>query len=280
MPTYLPLLLTLLFTGISCVDTMESPGFTSNITVAEHIAENIRGIPLPPGFNYTYEGDTLYSKWLLDLKLKKNSTVYLYDQTAKADQHVQHAVLDISIGKKNLIQCADAAIKLRADYLFEKRRYHEIRFKATSGEELVFESWLKGTQWKEAKDKLISYTINKTITNSQNEFNSFLEVVFSYCGTYSLSKQLTRVHDIDLLQPGDVFVEGGFPGHAVTVMAVARNGAGEKKFLLSQGYMPAQNIHILKNYADPQRGPWYDASEIYPLHTPEWKFEIESLRRW
>jgi hypothetical protein len=280
MPTYFPLVLAPLFVGISCADTMESHGFTSNILVAEHIAENIREISLPQGFNYIYEGDSLYGNWLLDLKLKKNRTVYHYDQTPKANQHVQYAVLDISVGKKDLIQCADAAIKFRADYLFENHRYHEIKFKATSGDELSFESWLKGIRYKEKTGKLIPYTTNKTITNIQTEFNSFLEVVFTYCGSYSLSKQLTRVNDINLLQPGDLFVEGGFPGHAVTVMAVSKNNAGKTIFLLSQGYMAAQDIHILNNYADPEISPWYNASEINPLNTPEWKFEIENLSRW
>ena len=58
---------------------------------------------------------------------------------------------------------------------------------------------------------------------------------------------LKAVNDISSMQAGDIFIYGGFPGHAVTVMAVAKNGEGKKIFLLSQGYMPAQDIHILKN---------------------------------
>ena len=65
------------------------------------------------------------------------------------------------------------------------------------------------------------------------------------------------VNDSKSIQPGDIFVYGGFPGHAVTVMAVAKNETGKKIFLLSQGYMPAQDIHILKNYNDPDLSPWY-----------------------
>ena len=71
---------------------------------------------------YVDEGDSAYSNWLLDLKFKKNKPVYLYDGKLKSNQDVQYGVLDIDIGKKDLIQCADAAIKLRADYLFEKNR--------------------------------------------------------------------------------------------------------------------------------------------------------------
>jgi hypothetical protein len=107
-----------------------------------------------------------------------------------------------------------------------------------------------------------------------------MDFVFSYCGSYSLSKQLKEVNDRESLQPGDVFVHGGFPGHAVTVMAVAKNEAGKIIFLLSQGYMPAQDIHILKNYTDPDLSPWYALSDVYPLNTPEWQFHKGSLKRW
>ena len=62
---------------------------------------------------------------------------------------MQYGVLNIDIGKKDLIQCADAAMKLRADYLFEKKRYDQIKFIATSGDEISFERWLKGVRWKE-----------------------------------------------------------------------------------------------------------------------------------
>ena len=95
-----------------------------------------------------------------------------------------------------------------------------------------------------------------------------------------MSNQLKQVSDINLLQAGDIFIKGGFPGHAVTVMAVAENGRGKKIFLLSQGYMPAQDIHVLKNYADPNLSPWYALSDIYPLYTPEWQFNNGSLKRW
>jgi hypothetical protein len=124
------------------------------------------------------------------------------------------------------------------------------------------------------------YKTNKIVADPGIEYNSFMELVFSYCGTYSLSKQLKPVTDIKSIQPGDMFVKAGFPGHAVTVMAVAKNAAGETRFLLSQGYMPAQDIHILKNYSNPELSPWYSVKEIFPLYTPQWQFESGSLMRW
>jgi hypothetical protein len=280
MPIYIQFLSALLFTVSSCVNAENSIETKPTNKTTGINPETIRGISLPQGFNYVDDGDSAYSNWLLDLKLKKSKTVYLYNGKLKSNQDAQYAVMNIDIGKKDLVQCADAVMKLRADYFFEKNLYDRIKFLATSGDEISFENWLKGVRWKAQGNKLISYTINKVRNNIQQEYNLFMELVFSYCGTYSLSKQLKVVNDSGTIQPGDVFVYGGFPGHAVTVMAVAKNDEDEKIFLLSQGYMPAQDIHILKNYANNDLNPWYAISEIYPLYTPEWQFNIGSLKRW
>ena len=281
MPILLYLNLVLFLAGVSCSDTSEKQIAGPGRLLDEKVpATDVRGISLPPGFSYVDAGDTTYSNWLLDLKLKKDKTVYLHNGEPKANQYVQYGVLDIPIGKKNLLQCADAAIKLRAGFLYEQGQFNKIKFRATSGDELSFESWLNGVRWKEQKGKLVRYTIRANNSNLQDQLNSFLEIVFSYSGTYSLSRQLKQVNHIDLIQPGDVFVHGGFPGHAVTVMAVVKNERGNKLFLLSQGYMPAQDIHVLKNYTSELLSPWYNISEIFPLYTPEWTFEKGSLRRW
>jgi hypothetical protein len=280
MPIYFHLFAALLFAVSSCKDSdnnLKAKPIKETICI---ISETIRGISLPPGFNYVEDDDSLYSNWLLDLKLKKSKTIYLYNGKLKSNQEAQYGVLNIDIGKKDLIQCADAAMKLRADYLFEKHRYNELKFLTTSGEKVSFEDWLNGRRWKEKGAKLVSYNINNETSNIQQEYNSFMELVFSYCGTFSLSKQLKTVNDSRTIQPGDVFIHGGFPGHAVTVMAVAKNEENEKIFLLSQGYMPAQDIHILKNYANTDLSPWYNVSDLYPLYTPQWQFNSGTLKRW
>lgn len=280
MPIYFQLLTVLLFAISSCTDSENNIETNPSDKISVAVPENIRGISLPQGFSYVEGSDSAYSDWLLDLKFKKSKVVYLYNGKLKSNQDVQYGVLDIDIGKKDLIQCADAAMKLRADYFFEKHLYDQIKFLTTSGQDISFENWLKGMRWKAQGAKLVSYNIHNEASNIQHEYDSFMDLVFTYCGTWSLSKQLKAVNDNKSLQPGDIFVYGGVPGHAVTVMAVAENDAGKKIFLLSQGYMPAQDIHILKNYADHDLSPWYDLSNLYPLYTPEWQFEKGSLKRW
>ena len=279
MPAHVRLLSGFLFMAISCADS-ETSEIHSHNEMAGNFPNEIWSISLPRGFNHVDDGDSAYSKWLLSLKIKKSKPVYLYNGRLKDNQHAQYCVLDIDIGKKDLMQCADAAMKLRADFLFENDRYSEIKFNATSGDEITLEKWLNGVRWKEQGNKLVSYKINKEINDVKKEYKLFMDLVFSYCGTYSLSKQLKTVNNISAIQPGDLFIQGGFPGHAVTVMAVAKDETRKKIFLLSQGFMPAQDIHILGNYNDPGLSPWYVLSEASPLNTPQWQFGSGTLKRW
>ena len=95
-----------------------------------------------------------------------------------------------------------------------------------------------------------------------------------------MSQELHKVSDISLMKIGDVFIQGGFPGHAILVVDMAVNGSGKKLFLLVQSYMPAQEIHVLNNPVDSDSSPWYklDFGEI--LYTPEWTFTRNDLKRF
>jgi hypothetical protein len=100
------------------------------------------------------------------------------------------------------------------------------------------------------------------------------------CGSASLSKQLKPVNYFGGIQPGDVIIRGGFPGHAVIVIDVAVNTAGKKIYLLAQSYMPAQDIHILKNPTNENLSPWYEVNEEHIIKTPEYTFTKNELKRW
>ncbi|MBN2491573.1 MAG: hypothetical protein JXQ29_12055 [Planctomycetes bacterium] len=115
---------------------------------------------------------------------------------------------------------------------------------------------------------------------SYGSFRRYLDTVFTYAGTASLVRELRRVPSRRDLRAGDVFVHGGHPGHAVLVVDVAESGDGqEKAFLLAQSYMPAQDIHILKNPGD-ARSPWYSTGFGETLRTPEWTFAAIEQRRF
>ena len=174
MPTQCNLFFAVLFIGISCIDPKETFEADAPNEDDRKFVNEIWGISLPPGFNYVNEGDSAWSQWLLSLKAKENKSVYLYNGSLKDNQDAQYCVLDIDIGKKDLIQCADAAMKLRGDFLFEAQRYADIRFTATSGDQISFDSWLKGVRWKEQRNNLVAYTIIKKMIDIKKEYSLFM----------------------------------------------------------------------------------------------------------
>lgn len=215
----------------------------------------IAAIDTPPGYARLHCATGSFGEWLRAVPLKTNKTVYLYNGHLKKDQSVQFAVLDMPVGTKDLQQCADAIMRLRAEFLFSKKRFSEIAFKDNNG---------KWYRWEGTNDRVA--------------FERYLEKVFGWCGSASLEKQLHSVPDSITIQPGDVFITGGFPGHAMIVADVAINDKGKPVFLLAQSYMPAQDIHIVNNPASRPLSPWYEINEI--IDTPEWSFLKRQLRRW
>ncbi|MCC6287912.1 MAG: hypothetical protein IT249_08505 [Chitinophagaceae bacterium] len=229
-----------------------SPGKINN---SGNINGSIRDVLLPYGYRRIVFQKHSFAEWLRNMKLKADKTVYLYNGLPKKNQTAQFAVLDMPVGKKDLQQCADAVMRLRASYLFENERLNEIVFYDNSRK---------------------AYTY----TGGQNRqvFESYLEKVFASCGTASLEKQLKKklIQDIT---PGDVLIKGGYPGHAVMVMDIAVNDSGEKIYLLAQSYMPAQDIHVLKNNQAALLNPWY-AVNGRQIVTPEWIFQSTQLYGW
>ena len=62
--------------------------------------------------------------YLEEFPVKENGTkVMLYNGKEKNRQDVHAAVLDINIGNKDLQQCADAVMRLRAEYLYKTKQY-------------------------------------------------------------------------------------------------------------------------------------------------------------
>jgi hypothetical protein len=189
-------------------------------------------------------------------------------------------VVDIDTGARDLQQCADACIRLRAEYLFAHDRPASIHFKFTSGHDAAWPAWATG-QRPVVTGNSVRWTRAARADASYQSFRQYLDVVFRYAGTLSLRKEMLPVPRVADVQPGDVFIIGGSPGHAVMVVDVAvHERTGAKVFLLAQSYMPAQDVHVLKNPTDARSSPWYPAAFGAQLVTPEWTFGPGDLRRF
>ena len=109
-------------------------------TKSQNDFATIKKIPLPIGFKRVGVEENSFAEWLQNVPLKNDKTVYLFDGSQKTNQQAQFAVLNISVGKKNLQQCADAVMRLRAEYLFAYDRFEEIHFTDNDGTAYNFTS--------------------------------------------------------------------------------------------------------------------------------------------
>ena len=110
---------------------------------------------------------------------------------------------------------------------------------------------------------------NNRIIEAQWKNGEFRTVrVIYHVNVSEEKKDLLKIGDkieLCLLQPGDVFVYparyGQKYGHAVMVVDVGINRQGKKVFLLAEGNTPARNIHIMRNFENPFRSPWFTLDE-------------------
>jgi hypothetical protein len=233
----------------------------------------------PEGFSRLPADRKSFAFYLRRLPLKPHGSPVRFFNGTEKRIHYAAAVIDMPVGNKDLMQCADAVMKLRADFLRSRGREKEIIFHFTSGSEASWEKWKEGYRSR-VEGNEVQWLKSAPFDDSEEAFGKYLETVFMYSGTLSLERELDHVHDARSIETGDVFIMGGSPGHAVIVVDVASNHRGEKIFLLAQGFMPAQNIHIVLNMVETAISPWYRLSEGQHLFTPVWTFDPGTLKRF
>lgn len=233
--------------------------------------------PAPAGFQRVTQDENSFGFFLRKFPLLPDgSPVELYNGVIKSNP-VHAAVFDLSVGDRDLQQCADAVMRMRGEYLYAQNRKSEIHFHLTNGFDMSYSKWMQGYRL-QVKGNNTQWVKSHKPEDSHQIFMNYMEVVFNYAGTLSLSKEL-KSKSIKEMEPGDVWIYGGSPGHAVLVVDVAINEKGEKVFMVAQSYMPAQQMHLLTNENQPHLSPWYRA-ENAPLETPEWTFDANELKGW
>ena len=215
--------------------------FYGSKTSNPHNYATIGDIPTPWGYERVSGDDATYSWYLRSLPLKKKGLkVQLYTGGEARFQSLCYAVVDLPL-LSNAEQCADVCMRLRAEYLYNTGQYGRIRFQNVNG-------------------KTLSYGGGA----SRKSFERYLKNLYGVASTFSLSREMETRRLADM-QPGDVFVYparyGHKYGHAIMVVDVAVNKHGKKAFLLAEGNTPARNIHVLRNFENPFRSPWFMLDE-------------------
>lgn len=233
----------------------------------------------PAGFRRRPAPAGSFAAWLRGLPLKpRGSKVLLHTGALKLNQSVHAAVVDIDVGRRDLQQCADAVMRLRAEYLYASggAARRGIAFDYTSGDRVAWRRWVRGER-PVVRGRKVAWRRSGTRGAGRDNFRAYLKSIFTYAGTWSLARELRPVRQSGDVRIGDVFIQGGFPGHAVIVVDVAQGPGGKRAFLLAQSFMPAQSIHVLKN---PKGGVWYTTPVGAILETPEWRFRAGAHRRF
>ncbi|AEA42497.1 DUF4846 domain-containing protein [Fluviicola taffensis] len=234
---------------------------------------------VPEGYARKSQDSSSFGFFLRNLSLKRDgSAVHLYNGELKGNQSAHVAVIDMSVGKRDLQQCADAVMRLRGEYLFHSNRFSDIHFRFVSGFNCEYSKWREGNRVA-LNGNSVSWQKSASADKSYGGFLKYMETVFNYASTLSLDKELrsVKLEDVEI---GDVLIRGGSPGHAVIVVDMIENTDGEKLVLLAQSYMPAQEIQVLMNPMNATLSPWYNLKERMKIYTAEYTFEAFQLKRF
>lgn len=233
---------------------------------------------VPNGYSRVAVENGSLTAFLRGYELKEaGSPVLLYNGKKKGNQKAHAAVFKLPIEEEDLQQCADSVMRVFAEYFYHTGQPEKIAFHFNNGFLAEYEKWRQGNRIK-IDGNYVYWANSASYDASYESFQSYLRMVFAYAGTYSLVEE-SREIALKEIQTGDIFLKGGSPGHVVMVVDVCQTEDGKKAFLLAQGYMPAQEFHVLKNPLHEDDAWYYEEEITYPFHTPEYTFEEGSLRR-
>jgi hypothetical protein len=221
-----------------------------------------------------------YAAWLRKLPIRTDRTVVLAFDGAELSRP-SAAVLLLDVGDRDLMQCADSIIRLHAEYLWARGEADRAAYRFTSGDRSRWADWRGGERFVISGSK-VKRVAGSPRPNTHASYRRWLDLIFTYAGTTSLARDTPAPASEAPVEAGDFFVDPGFPGHAVIVLDIAEDEDGQHLALLAQGFMPAEEVHILTSDGATD-GRWFRLPERSTdlLDTPSWApFELSARRRF
>jgi hypothetical protein len=189
------------------------------------------------------------------------------------EKHV--GIIPFDVGTSDLQQCADAIMRLRAEYLFAQKRFSEIGFHFVSGDYYTWNDYCKGLR-PFAKGNGVKFISATQSDRSHESLRKYLDIVYSYASTISLSKELKAANDFET---GTIVIHAGSPGHCFIIIDEAINKTGERVYKLAEGYTPAQSIYVLRNLDEDGISPWYKLKKAV-IETASYRFDDYKLGKF
>jgi len=227
--------------------------------------------PTPEGFVRVEAPASSFGAWLRELPVHVGSPIV---RTSKGQtiEAPALATVPLDLGRGDLQQCADSALRLYAEYRWDAQRVGDVAFHFTSGDRSAWTDWVKGERFVVSGSK-VQRAMGSPREPTHAVYRSWLQHTFMYAGTRSLRLDAETVAPNLVLQPGDMLVDPGSPGHAVMLLDVAESPNGERVALIGQGFMPAQTFHVLAPERGHGRAGWFllpkQTSGV--VKTPSWR---------
>ena len=215
---------------------------------------------------------------------RKRSTV-VHDYQGNVIKETSLGVLDVRIN--SVQQCADAAIRLRAEFFYSRKEYDKIKFKLTCGLEVPFSKWASGYRVRVNGNNATLVKSKDTNDYSRENFEEYLKVVMTYAGSASLYRDLllykSECNCPMKVKLGDLFIIPGYPGHVIIVIDKKQIN-GKSYLLFANSWIPAQEIEIVSGYNPNGEniGNYmpYSGKEGECFYVNGYEFETNNLRRW
>lgn len=237
----------------------------------------------PTGYIRTPLPATTFQAYLQSLSIKSADSKVLQFDGYKKKYECYSAVMDLTLLDKDLMHGEHYIQLLRANYLYNNSKYDMIKYSYDDGRSISYEEWANGMRfvW---QDSIFVLDSVAAPANSEVSFIKYMNEIYKNSSTSGLNCD-TEVLEMNQLSIGDVLIQPTDQhqkGHAVLVLDMVVNPeTGEKLLLLAQGYMPAQNMHILSNPYEEDISPWYrvQEDEMY-FATAQWTFRKKHVRRF
>ncbi|KAA3618757.1 MAG: hypothetical protein DWQ05_07285 [Calditrichaeota bacterium] len=187
------------------------------------------------------------------------------------------AVVNLDIRGKKLEQCMDILQRLFAEYCLAEDKSEDIKFLLPDKSLLTWKSWQRGWRPQRTGGSFPIFQLAPA-QDSRENFEAYVREIFYYSGTQTNYFGLKSI-EINKIKIGDFIIKRGRKGHAVILVDIAVNEAGQQIAIFAQGDTPACELHLLKNK---DGSPWLplDFSQNAPNLPIAKKMFWDGLRRF
>lgn len=227
--------------------------------------------PAPPGYKRVAVAPGSFGAWLRGLPMAPEGTpVKSWDgkETLPGDNDFLAGVVAIDTGTPDLQQSSDVIIRLHAEYLWSRGEKDSISYLSATKLSMPLSRWEKGQRLIPNGPNVFWVIKGKPSELDHAEFRRYLDAVFNWANSTSLSLRAQRIADPKELLAGDFFLQSQEPNHVAVVLDVAEKPSGERVALLGQARNPAESIHVVR---PGKATPWFSVRPPVPVLTPHSK---------